>query len=172
MATHSSILAWRIPWGHKRVGHNLATEKKQNFPAPHWLVQKKTHDLSITNQGFLEGLIRMPKVKSLSFWDFWLPIPHKPGAFLESCVTMWNNISKPKSRQESFSPCPGRETQKQRFLLILFDCLHPLIQSCLNLPLLGSFQLCELVDYFFYFLFFCYFCYFQFELEFTTKRVN
>ena len=35
MATHSSILAWRIswqrsllgysPWGHKRVGHNLVT---------------------------------------------------------------------------------------------------------------------------------------------------
>ena len=119
---------------------------------PHWLVQKKTRDLSITNQGFLEGLIRMLRVKSLSFWNFWQPIPHKPGAFLESCVTMWNNISKPKPRQESFSLCPGRETQKQRFLLILFDCLHPLIQSCLNLPLLGSFQLCGLVDCFFFLL--------------------
>lgn len=118
---------------------------------PHWLVQKKTRDLNITNQGFLEGLIRMLRVKSLSFWNFWQPIPHKPGAFLESCVTMWNNISKPKPRQESFSLCPGRETQKQRFLLILFDCLHPLIQSCLNLPLLGSFQLCGLVDCFFFF---------------------
>ena len=42
MATHSSILAWRIPWIHgeelggllsmgpQRVGHNLAT-KQQNF---------------------------------------------------------------------------------------------------------------------------------------------
>ena len=39
MATHSSILAWRIPWterrltgyspwGRKRVGHDLATEQK------------------------------------------------------------------------------------------------------------------------------------------------
>ena len=39
MATHSSILAWRIPWteepgrlqpwGHKRVGHHLATKQQQ-----------------------------------------------------------------------------------------------------------------------------------------------
>ena len=38
MATHSSILAWEIPWteeagrlspwGHKRVGHDLATKHK------------------------------------------------------------------------------------------------------------------------------------------------
>ena len=40
MATHSSILAWRIrgqrslegysPWGHKRVGYNLATKQQQH----------------------------------------------------------------------------------------------------------------------------------------------
>ena len=40
MATHSSILAWRIPWteepagyspwGHKRVRHNLVTEQQQS----------------------------------------------------------------------------------------------------------------------------------------------
>ena len=40
MATHSSILAWRIPWteepgglqsmGSQRVGHNLVTEQQQN----------------------------------------------------------------------------------------------------------------------------------------------
>ena len=39
MATHSSILAWRIPWteepgglwlmGTQRVGHNLVTEQRQ-----------------------------------------------------------------------------------------------------------------------------------------------
>ena len=39
MATHSSILGWRIPWtgepagyspwGHKRVRHDLATKKQQ-----------------------------------------------------------------------------------------------------------------------------------------------
>ena len=39
MATHSSILAWKIPWteetdslwswDHKRVGHHLATEQQQ-----------------------------------------------------------------------------------------------------------------------------------------------
>ena len=39
MATHSSILAWKIPWteepegyspwGHKRVGHDLATKQQQ-----------------------------------------------------------------------------------------------------------------------------------------------
>ena len=39
MATHSSILAWKIPWteepgglqpmGHKRVRHNLATKQQQ-----------------------------------------------------------------------------------------------------------------------------------------------
>ena len=39
MATHSSILAWEIPWteslagyspwGHKRVGHYAATKKQQ-----------------------------------------------------------------------------------------------------------------------------------------------
>ena len=43
MATHSSILAWRIPWteepgglqymGCKRVGHDLATEQ-QSHPPP------------------------------------------------------------------------------------------------------------------------------------------
>ena len=42
MATHSSILVWishgqrslaaYSPWGHKRVGHNLAT-KQQHHPA-------------------------------------------------------------------------------------------------------------------------------------------
>ena len=41
MATHSSILAWRIrgqrslegysPWGHKRVGYNLATKQQQHL---------------------------------------------------------------------------------------------------------------------------------------------
>ena len=44
MATHSSILAWRIPWtvepgglqsiGLQRVGHNLAT-KQQNYFVQH-----------------------------------------------------------------------------------------------------------------------------------------
>ena len=40
MATHSSVLAWRIPWterslvgynlwGHKRVGHDLATKQQE-----------------------------------------------------------------------------------------------------------------------------------------------
>ena len=39
MATHSSILAWKIPWtgepgglhpkGSQRVGHNLATKQQQ-----------------------------------------------------------------------------------------------------------------------------------------------
>ena len=41
MATHSSILAWEIPWtqepgrswGHKRIGHYLATEQKQQLPS-------------------------------------------------------------------------------------------------------------------------------------------
>ena len=42
MATHSSILAWEIPWteepgrlqswGHKRVGHKLATKQQHNIP--------------------------------------------------------------------------------------------------------------------------------------------
>ena len=41
MATHSSILAWKIPWaeepgatspwGRKQVGHNLATKQQQKF---------------------------------------------------------------------------------------------------------------------------------------------
>ena len=41
MATHSSILAWEIPWteetgrlqsmGSKRVGHNLATQQQQKL---------------------------------------------------------------------------------------------------------------------------------------------
>ena len=44
MATHSSILAWEIPWkrnlagystwGHKRVGHSLMTNQEQNFSFP------------------------------------------------------------------------------------------------------------------------------------------
>ena len=44
MATHSSILAWEIPWkrnlagystwGHKRVGHSLMTKQEQNFAFP------------------------------------------------------------------------------------------------------------------------------------------
>ena len=34
MATHSSIVAWEIPWteepwGHKRVGHDLMTKQQQ-----------------------------------------------------------------------------------------------------------------------------------------------
>ena len=45
MATHSSILAWRIPWteepgglqsiGLQRVGHNLATKQQQNYFLQH-----------------------------------------------------------------------------------------------------------------------------------------
>ena len=41
MATHSSILAWKIswaekpgrlrPWGHKRVRHGLVTKQQQSF---------------------------------------------------------------------------------------------------------------------------------------------
>ena len=41
MATHSNILAWKIPWteslvgyspcGHKRVGPNLATQQQQSI---------------------------------------------------------------------------------------------------------------------------------------------
>ena len=35
MATYSSILAWvnpmDSPWGHKRVGHDLATEQQQQL---------------------------------------------------------------------------------------------------------------------------------------------
>ena len=27
MATHSSILAWNIPWGQKTVGHHLVTKQ-------------------------------------------------------------------------------------------------------------------------------------------------
>ena len=44
MATHSSILAWKMPWteepdgynqwGHKRVGHNLATKQQQQQNLP------------------------------------------------------------------------------------------------------------------------------------------
>ena len=44
MATHSSILAWEIPWtekpgglqpmGSQRAGHNLATKKQ---PSYHWV---------------------------------------------------------------------------------------------------------------------------------------
>ena len=41
LATHSSILAWRIPWteepgrvqsmGSQRIGHDLATEERERF---------------------------------------------------------------------------------------------------------------------------------------------
>ena len=44
MATHSSILAWRIPWteepgglqfmGLQRVGHDLATQQQQQTMSP------------------------------------------------------------------------------------------------------------------------------------------
>ena len=44
MATHSSILAWRIPWtqepgrlesmGSQRIGHNFATKQCKNQPLP------------------------------------------------------------------------------------------------------------------------------------------
>ena len=51
MATHSSILAWEIPWteslvgyspwGHKRVGHNLVTKQQHRY---------------ITKQGFQKSI--------------------------------------------------------------------------------------------------------------------
>ena len=53
MATHSSILAWRIPWteepgklqsmGSQRVGHNLVTKQQGNFA--YWLhwIDKSTN---------------------------------------------------------------------------------------------------------------------------------
>ena len=40
MATYSSILAWvnpmDSPWGHKRVGHDLATEQQQQLVDLKW----------------------------------------------------------------------------------------------------------------------------------------
>ena len=48
MATHSSILAWRIPWteepgglqsiGLQRVGHDLVTKQQQVHPLGGWIV--------------------------------------------------------------------------------------------------------------------------------------
>ena len=46
MATHSNILAWKShgqrslvgysPWGHKRVGHHLATQQQSVFIGLSW----------------------------------------------------------------------------------------------------------------------------------------
>ena len=46
MATHSSVLAWRIPWteepgglqsiGSQRVGHDLATKQQQALSLQGW----------------------------------------------------------------------------------------------------------------------------------------
>ena len=59
MATHSSILAWRIPWteepgklqsmGSQRVGHDLVTEEQQEF-------RKGNQKDPIGNLGLLSGL--------------------------------------------------------------------------------------------------------------------
>ena len=54
MATHSSILAWRIPWreepgglwsmGSWRVGHDLATKQQQRqLPPPAWYITTSSH---------------------------------------------------------------------------------------------------------------------------------
>ena len=69
MATHSSILAWRIPWteepgglqskGSQRVGHNLATKHQQQRRG-----REKKCQLSPQGRALLgplsTGLIKMP----------------------------------------------------------------------------------------------------------------
>ena len=80
MATHSSILAWKIPWteesggvqsmGSQRVGHHWATEQQRNalwstcswdapFCCPHWL-------LSVT-AGNLTGLRELSQEQANSY---------------------------------------------------------------------------------------------------------
>ena len=80
MATHSSILAWKIPWteesggvqsmGSQRVGHHWATEQQRNalwstcswdapFCCPHWL-------LSVT-AGNLPGLRELSQEQANSY---------------------------------------------------------------------------------------------------------
>ena len=54
MATHSSILAWRIPWTQEpgelqsmesqRVGHDLATKRRQ------WKTKQKTPSIHTINK--------------------------------------------------------------------------------------------------------------------------
>ena len=51
MATHSSILAWRIPWteeptglqsmGSQRVGHNLVTNKDPHMNKWVWAIERR-----------------------------------------------------------------------------------------------------------------------------------
>ena len=73
MATHSSILAWRIPWteepsrlqsrGSQRTGHDLATEQalyKAGVPLPSFLAssrRKRGDTLTFLNVGSEEGLL-------------------------------------------------------------------------------------------------------------------
>ena len=64
MATLSSILAWEVPWtvepgrvyeitktcpwGHIRVGHELATEQQQQQQWAHWLLENQERGTPLT----------------------------------------------------------------------------------------------------------------------------
>ena len=91
MATHSSILAWRIPWtekpgglqsmGSQRVGHSWVTKQKQqgNFNT----------DFMFTSVQFSHSVV------SDSLWSHGLPhtgLPcpsPTPGACSNSCLSSW-----------------------------------------------------------------------------------
>ena len=86
MATHSSILAWRIPWteepgrlvhGVTRVGHNWATKRAYvSNKIMHLLKYKQTQDVSLTLVNYLIERKHLFKWRSQNTWavicDLWI----------------------------------------------------------------------------------------------------
>ena len=79
MATHSSILAWEIlwreslegcsPWGHKRVGHDLATKQQQESSKEFIGKVKTTHFifylfLFLRKRNLFESCFKLPEFET------------------------------------------------------------------------------------------------------------
>ena len=73
-ATHSSILAYEIPWGHKRVGHNLGTKQQQT--------QLGKGSASSLHYNSLPFLIYQPRQRpsfTVNWTETWLTLDFQKG---------------------------------------------------------------------------------------------
>ena len=100
MATHSSILAWEIPWteepgrlqsmGSKRVGHNLVTKQLQQYSLDDYPTGSSCIALGV-NIGFLAvgAVINNAAVNICTLFFWWTNAYISVGMYLEELENSW-----------------------------------------------------------------------------------
>ena len=159
MATHSSILARRIPWtkepvgysswGHKRVGYNLVNQHTQSTPK---VVSELLTHTAVKNTSQVALVVKNP----LGRYPGGVPANPLQSSFLESPTDRGaqqaavHRVAESQTRLEQLSTCTqGTNTRNTVFACILFTfrCLpdgsksEPLFSQGTQV---GSFLLCSL----------------------------